>query len=382
MKTIFYVLLSLALLGNAQAATPTVTVTVSDYTLDHLAADRVVSLAPQSGGGAVQRREVSDANGVATFSDLTPGRYSLTIASVGVPTVTILVPNQSGTLASIDLVESAFTRPGPRPPSQDLIRYFRGLNYLWPSNHVTDGVLANDGSGGLLWSSTAGGGGASGPWTRATNIATTYLVNEAGTVFIDDTTGTIMVGSNAPALFELDAGVEALAASRNTSLGEPDGAQVYLNVNDGGDFYGEAVLESASNIASLGLTTGDDTNSAAAYLTTDALGQAALLFRINSRNMTSLDPAFANNLGGYLFNTRTNTPSGKLLLDVQENSVSKLSLTSNGVLSTSSLVLAGTTNQIVFGATNIAPVSAVAPTHWISVQVSGNSSVFRLPLYQ
>lgn len=47
-----------------------------------------------------------------------------------------------------------------------------------------------------------------------------------------------------------------------------------------------------------------------------------------------------------------------------------------------SVTIFGTTNQLVFGATNIAPVSTVVPTHWISVQVSGNATVFRLPLYQ
>ncbi len=46
------------------------------------------------------------------------------------------------------------------------------------------------------------------------------------------------------------------------------------------------------------------------------------------------------------------------------------------------ITLAGTTNQVTFGATNTAPASAVAPTKWISVQVSGESGVFRIPLYE
>jgi hypothetical protein len=46
------------------------------------------------------------------------------------------------------------------------------------------------------------------------------------------------------------------------------------------------------------------------------------------------------------------------------------------------VVLAGTTNVIVFGGTNTAPVSSAAPTKWISVQVSGESAVYRLPLYE
>lgn len=42
----------------------------------------------------------------------------------------------------------------------------------------------------------------------------------------------------------------------------------------------------------------------------------------------------------------------------------------------------GTTNQVVFGATNIAPSSAAAPTKWVSVQISGDAGIYRLPLYE
>ncbi len=55
----------------------------------------------------------------------------------------------------------------------------------------------------------------------------------------------------------------------------------------------------------------------------------------------------------------------------------RFSIRTNGMIT-----LSGTTNQIVFGATNTAPVSAVAPTKWISVQVSGESAIYRVPLYE
>ena len=45
------------------------------------------------------------------------------------------------------------------------------------------------------------------------------------------------------------------------------------------------------------------------------------------------------------------------------------------------LILSGTTNQIVFGATNSAPASTNV-AQWTSVQVSGLTNQFRLPLYQ
>jgi len=46
------------------------------------------------------------------------------------------------------------------------------------------------------------------------------------------------------------------------------------------------------------------------------------------------------------------------------------------------ITLAGTTNQITFGGTNTPPVSAVAPTKWISVKVAGEGAVYRVPLYE
>jgi hypothetical protein len=44
--------------------------------------------------------------------------------------------------------------------------------------------------------------------------------------------------------------------------------------------------------------------------------------------------------------------------------------------------IAGTTNQVIFGGTNTAPSSPGAPTKWISVQVTGEATVYRLPLYE
>jgi len=47
------------------------------------------------------------------------------------------------------------------------------------------------------------------------------------------------------------------------------------------------------------------------------------------------------------------------------------------------LQVTGTTNQVIFGATNSAPVSAAAPTKWVSVQVTGEpTKIYRIPLYE
>ena len=41
-----------------------------------------------------------------------------------------------------------------------------------------------------------------------------------------------------------------------------------------------------------------------------------------------------------------------------------------------------TTNQIIWGATNTAPANTSTPVAWISVQVSGRTNAYRMPLYQ
>jgi hypothetical protein len=44
--------------------------------------------------------------------------------------------------------------------------------------------------------------------------------------------------------------------------------------------------------------------------------------------------------------------------------------------------IAGTTNQIVFGATNSTPSNPTNVLKWISVQVDGDTNAYRSPLYK
>jgi len=60
-----------------------------------------------------------------------------------------------------------------------------------------------------------------------------------------------------------------------------------------------------------------------------------------------------------------------------DNATLRASISTNG-----NFVLSGTTNQIIFGATNVPPASSASPTKWISIQVTGDSTQYRLPLYQ
>jgi hypothetical protein len=88
---------------------PSVTVTVSDFTLDYSPASKEVALKPDA-GGAIQHG-TSDADGLVAFERVTPGLYTLTISGVGLSPFTLLVPNQTGTFAAKDLVISAWTPP-------------------------------------------------------------------------------------------------------------------------------------------------------------------------------------------------------------------------------------------------------------------------------
>jgi len=65
------------------------------------------------------------------------------------------------------------------------------------------------------------------------------------------------------------------------------------------------------------------------------------------------------------------------------NGVTVFALDKNGGATFNQYVVTGTTNQVVFGATNTAPVSAASPTKWISVQVQGETTKkYRVPLYE
>lgn len=80
--------------------------------------------------------------------------------------------------------------------------------------------------------------------------------------------------------------------------------------------------------------------------------------------------------------TVPNVPSSTFI-QIITNGVTVFKADGNGIARSRQYVVLGSTNQVVFGATNPPPVgSASTPSKWISVQVSGESVVYRLPLYQ
>jgi hypothetical protein len=121
----------LTLCLTLQAASPDVTVTVSDFTLDYSTSARVVRLTPTTAG--TSHRAVSDADGLVTFASITPGIYNLSIEGVGVPTLTIRVPSQSETIAASEIVISGWTAPAHTSGT------------ITPENVVASGYLALSG---------------------------------------------------------------------------------------------------------------------------------------------------------------------------------------------------------------------------------------------
>jgi hypothetical protein len=112
MKRILSALTALAFASlTALAATPDITVTLSHFTLDFSGPGYVVRLTPIAAVGGIAARALTDSDGVATFENIAPGSYNLTIEGVGVPTLLIVAPDSSATIAANTLVKSEFTAP-------------------------------------------------------------------------------------------------------------------------------------------------------------------------------------------------------------------------------------------------------------------------------
>lgn len=111
-------------------------------------------------------------------------------------------------------------------------------------------------------------------------------------------------------------------------------------------------------------------NMVTAALGTLTMTNSISFYATNQANVGSWDaPAKTNYANAFYAQGAGTNRLGETLFD-------------NSVTIQTNLTILGTTNQIIFGATNIAPASAVAPTKWISVQITGESVVYRLPLYE
>ena len=69
------------------------------------------------------------------------------------------------------------------------------------------------------------------------------------------------------------------------------------------------------------------------------------------------------------------------LIVAKSRTTSLFSVSASGGISAAGAIQTGaTTNQIVFGGTNTAPANTTNVATWISVQVSGDTNVYRLQL--
>jgi hypothetical protein len=149
MKTqIFSFACALALAIPLHAASPNVTVTLSTFSSQYSGAGYRVLMTPTTGGTA--QADVTSAEGIVTFSSVTPGFYALSILGVGVPTIMLKVPSSSATLEASDLISDGWTLPAPS--TSGATPWFRGIAYLWPAAQgAANSALANNGSGTLSW---------------------------------------------------------------------------------------------------------------------------------------------------------------------------------------------------------------------------------------
>ncbi|MHC1762927.1 MAG: hypothetical protein AB9869_01290 [Verrucomicrobiia bacterium] len=116
---------------------------------------------------------------------------------------------------------------------------------------------------------------------------------------------------------------------------------------------------------------------AAADLTSGVIGTDRL--PANSALNAGIVPATGGQALAFYFTDETGAPAFRTLADVILQ-VAGLTVTTNAQFR--QVTVTGTTNQVVFAATNTAPSSPAAPTKWISVQVQGEETTYRLPLYE
>jgi hypothetical protein len=154
---------------------PSVTVTVSDFTLDYSPAGRTVTLAPSAGGTALSG--TSDAGGLVGFARVTPGLYTLTISGIGLNPLMLSVPNQSGTLSATNLIISAWTPPSGASYAGATAK-LRAWSLLATDPLALPGALKlsgqtnqiGDNGTALTYNGAAVGGGGDTVWTNAAGV--------------------------------------------------------------------------------------------------------------------------------------------------------------------------------------------------------------------
>lgn len=398
-KTIALTLIALA--GALHADTPHVQVKTAAFSITLPPTNQQVVLEPLRTVTPIGKRQgFTDTTGQITFSNSPAGQYSLRIR--GVQDLEIDIPDTSGVIQAIDYV----TTPGwvaPAAAVGDAI--FRSVPYLWPASQGdADTVLKNDGSGNLSW-----GQGQGTDLESVTNVvnALNLWTNAGDGIIPADLTQPVAIGEVGAfgRMLYVQAASSGTAIQGNPFAGSGGLQALYWSGSHYG-VLGRTRQTAGQGVAVFGASDAAETNtvsySIAGFM--DAGGRA------NQTNVAVAGSSDANSevaVGGYFevangYSTSTdpNFVSAVLLLDRRDNVVPLIvaranngsplfTVDSGGAVTSADYISAGTyvnivgtTNQVIFGATNTPPSSDVAPTKWISVQVTGDPGVYRLPLYE
>ncbi len=335
-KRLFLFVSFVCFVVSLHGASPDIRVRVQDFTLAITPGSRTVTLTPIESGTV--RTGTSDSNGIVTLSAVVPKDYAFTISGSDVA-LTLRVPESHAVLEARDLIVSAWTPPTPAG-SSGASANLQAWSLLGTDPLALPGALKLSGetneltvsAGSLLLDGAAITGGGDTVWTNDANVGEINLVPT----------------NNFP--------IHVINANNNAEiiLKVLPGPEIRLGIGSAGfDWYG--------------FVDGPISKSALAISSEVGYGAALLI-----------DPDGDNGAVGFHFSTgASNTLGTNILARFQDNHVDAMTLSGNG-----RITLAGTTNQITFGGTNTAPVSAVAPAKWISVQVSGLPGAYRLPLYE
>lgn len=333
--------------GAVGLQSPSILVVVSDFTLDYTPESRTVTLSPHS--GAAVKTATSDSNGQAGFVNVTPGLWELRIAGVGLPDYTLKVPNSSETLNATNLIISAWTPPAALPFVNT------NLSELSKRLSIVDGSLLLDGV-------AVGGAGGDTVWTNSDSYTRPVENSDFWAFGNASFTSSTLSGS---------ADIYAFGRTQFGSSTISESTDIYA--------YGEGSIDSANVISSSDVFGYGRVAIGSASITNSSDIYAFGTFALNTAAMTDSADVYAIGTGA----GRDITGTFNNVVFLGKNATAADGSTDQVILGPEmQLILAGTTNQVIFGATNTAPAEAGTPAKWISVQVSGFTNAYRLPLYE
>ncbi len=379
---------------NLFAATPTITVTLADFTADFSGAGYVVRITPSTGGTAA--RALTDSDGVASFATVTPGIYALSIEGAGVPTLQIRVPNTASTTAASAIVISNWT-----PPSTGTI-----TSGIWENAAGTIKPTANGQNRNTLQFT-------SGLADAADNVA--FAVDTENVWTADDEEKLLTLrhaGTNVAYITQWGAiemgrdlsswapdKSDVLVSIRDPSLGESSTSYITTRIVHADNSTNAAHMELRLNSttdgtgdASLDLTaTIDGVTDTALLLAEPTAGQTGLYLRSAGVYTTRLSPTIASTgtAIAYTFNTSNQLTNGDNIVSFQNTNAVRFAVdhagavtaadaitagalvTGTGFISASGYAAIGSTNRWKTGIVTTGATVALNLTNYVNITING-----------